>query len=253
MSILNAYYPDSEPIIKPSDLQQPILGFPKLVVGCFRPFEHLLFTYDAEEIEEAKNRIVAPVWRVNYKGCEIALFQSRVGAPVTVAGMERLRAMGAEQFLFYGYCGVLDRAITRGGILVPTAAYRDEGTSYHYAPPDDDYIEVKTARALMKILANMKLPYVTTKTWTTDAFYRETRAAMEARRAEGCGVVEMECASIMAAAQFYGIAAWQFFFAEDCLDGAAWDRRNLGHVPQDEQERWLQISLEIAHRILALQ
>jgi len=249
MSIINAYHPDSEPIIKASDLQPPIAGFPKTVVGSFKEIDPFLAPYDAQIIEEAGHRLVAPVWRVNYKGSDIALFQARVGAPVTVAAMEKLRAMGAEQFLFYGYCGVLDRDIARGGILLPTAAYRDEGTSYHYALPDESYITVPTAARLQETLTELELPYTCTKAWTTDAFYRETRAAMEARRAEGCGVVEMECAAIMAMAQFYGLPAYQFFFAEDCLDGEAWDRRNLGHVPQNEQARWLQIALEVACQI----
>ena len=45
------------------------------------------------------------------------------------------------------------------------------------------------------------LPYILGKVWTTDGFYRETRNNMEKRRAEGCIAVDMECASVMAAAQ----------------------------------------------------
>ena len=33
-------------------------------------------------------------------------------------------------------------------------------------------------------------------TWTTDAFYRETRAKVEARKRMGAVCVEMECAAV---------------------------------------------------------
>lgn len=39
---------------------------------------------------------------------EIAFFQSRVGAPACVVGFEEAVAMGAEQFVLFGSCGVLD-------------------------------------------------------------------------------------------------------------------------------------------------
>ena len=249
MSILHAYNPDSEPIINASNFYAPIEGFPKIAVGAFKAIEPLLAPYEPEEIVAASSWRV-PIWRIRYKGSDIAVFRSMVGGPITVGLMEVIRAMGAEQFLFYGSCGVLDREIATGGCILPTAAYRDEGTSYHYAPPEDDYIPVPTAAALHEILASIDFPCVTTKAWTTDAFFRETRAAMEARRAEGCGVVDMECASIMAAAQFYDFPAYQMFFAEDCLDAVEWDRRNMGNVPKSEQERCFALSLEVAYQLL---
>lgn len=56
--------------------------------------------------------------------------------------------------------------------------YRDEGVSYHYAKAAD-YLEIETAEKLMQILDAMHVPYHKTKTWTTDAFYRETKRNME--------------------------------------------------------------------------
>ena len=77
--------------------------------------------------------------------------------------------------------------------MVPTAAYRDEGTSYHYAPAAD-WIAVKNAGTVAAFMEEVGLPYVLGKTWTTDAFYRETRGNFERRKADGCVSVEMECA-----------------------------------------------------------
>ena len=150
--------------------------------------------------------------------------------------------------LYFGSCGSLDKDITAGYLLVPTAAYRDEGTSYHYAPPSD-FIEVKSADRLAEIFDELSVPYNRTKTWTTDAVYRETRDNMEKRRSEGCSVVEMECASLMAAAQFRGYEVYQYLYAADCLDGEQWDSRILGRMSDDLRESILKIALETAIRL----
>ncbi len=69
------------------------------------------------------------------------------------------------------------------------------------------------------------LPHRLVKTWTTDAPYRETQKKVESRRAEGCSVVEMETASLMAAAQFRDVIFGQVLYGGDDLSGAAWDNR----------------------------
>ncbi len=74
--------------------------------------------------------------------------------------------------------------------MVPTEAYRDEGTSYHYAPATD-YVRVKNADAVANFMEENGLPYVKGKIWTTDAFYGETIYNFEKHKADGCISVEM--------------------------------------------------------------
>jgi uridine phosphorylase len=155
---------------------------------------------------------------------------------------------GCRKFVFFGSCGVLNNGIAAKSLIVPTAAYRDEGTSYHYAAPSE-YIEVNTASRLVEILTALELPHVCGKTWTTDAIYRETRLNMEKRKADGCLTVEMECASIMAVAQFRGVEVFQFLYAADSLDEVEWDARTLGSLPQSQREQYLRIALEVAVRV----
>jgi len=251
MSILNAFNPHESPLINAAHFYQSIPNFPKLALGAFKQIEPLLTAYEHEQLAVMRPAgWNCPVWRVRYKETDIAVVHMPLGGPAAVGIMEEIRAMGAEQFLFYGSCGVLNREIAAGGIAIPTAAYRDEGTSYHYAPPDESYIAIPTTNRLHSILTALNLPCTLTKTWTTDAFFRDTPSAIAARRAEGCDVVEMECASLMAAAQFYNLPAYQMFFAEDCLDGVEWDRRNLGAVPQNELEHCFALSLEVARQIM---
>ena len=62
-------------------------------------------------------------------------------------------------------------------------------------------------------------------TWTTDALYRETRAKVERRVAEGCLTVEMEAAAFFAVAAFRGVTFGQLLYAGDDLSGEGWDGR----------------------------
>ena len=108
---------------------------------------------------------------------------------------------------------------------------------------------VETAQRLIEILEEIHIPYNTTKTWTTDAFYRETENNLKMRKNEGCGVVEMECASIMSVGQFRNKEVYQFLYAADCLDDSSWDERILGSVPSDLRERILVVAIELACRL----
>ena len=177
----------------------------------------------------------------------LCVYHTLLGGAATVALLEETFAKGAKKALFFGSCGSLDKDLTAGKLIVPTAAYRDEGVSYHYAPAAD-FIDVPTAGRLCEIFDSLQIPYAKTKTWTTDSFYRETQLNAQKRIAAGCGVVEMECASLMAAAQFRNKEAYQFLYAADSLIGE-WDRRILGAMPHDMRERIADIALEVLIRL----
>ena len=53
----------------------------------------------------------------------------------------------------------------------------------------------------------------------------------------------------MAAGQFRNVPVYQFFHADDCLDGEKWDPRTLGARPASSHEKYLKIALEIAFQL----
>ena len=250
MSIIESFDADTQAILNPSQITPRIDGFPKVAVVAFgEAFITALHSqYQPVRIGKMLACVTVPVYQIEYKNVAIALYCSPLGGPAAVGLMEEMIARGCQKFVFFGSCGVLDHTLAERSLIVPTAAYRDEGTSYHYAPPSD-YINVPTAPKLAELLHTLNLAHVCGKTWTTDAIYRETRANMEKRRGEGCITVEMECASIMAAAQFRGVATYQFFYAADSLDAPQWDARTLGRLPHDSHESLLRIALELAARV----
>ena len=151
-----------------------------------------------------------------------------IGAPMAVALLEEWRAVGFKRFIVFGTCGVLDASLAADKIILPTSALRDEGMSYHYAPASDEiaYAAADTQR-LAQILDRQGIEYTRTKTWTIDAFYRETPDKVKRRLAAGAQVVEMEAASIMAWSQFRTASVYQFFYTADYVNhmDQQWEKR----------------------------
>lgn len=251
MSIEQAFDDKSKEVISPNSMIEKLENPPQIAVVTFRQIivDTLLKNYEAKIITYYLSGDSIPVYEINYKGTRIAFYKTVIGAPSTVGVLEELHAMGIKNFLFYGECGCLSKNILEHNIIIPTEAYRDEGTSYHYMGKSD-YVEIDTYKKLEEIFKYLNIPYTLGKTWTTDALYRETRNNIQKRKEEGCICVDMECSAIMAVAKFRGIKAYQFFYAADNLDANEWDRRVLGLTDEEQRLNLLNIALEVAKNII---
>ena len=75
-----------------------------------------------------------PIYNINYNGKKIAIYKTTLGAPASVGCFEDSREIiDTDKYVMFGGSGCLNKEIARGKIMIPTEAYRDEGTSYHYA------------------------------------------------------------------------------------------------------------------------
>ena len=180
---------------------------------------------------------MSPVYCFDHSGRKYGFFRTWVGAPSCVATIEEITAiLDTDKVIHFGGAGCLDKQIARGKVMVPTEAYRDEGTSYHYAPASD-YITVKNSGAVAAFMETNGIPYVLGKTWTTDAFYRETLSNFEKRKAEGCISVEMEGSAVQAVCDFRGLEVYMFFTGGDLLDAPEWTaRRTKGQVKHTQHD-----------------
>ena len=126
----------------------PAVIEPQQVVRNIGAPEYCIFCFFAEVIEDLKQkgdlRTIAhqkwedlnrPLYEMDVGGKRIGVFQPGVGAPQAAGLMEEVIARGCRKFIACGGAGVLDRNIDVGKILIPTAAVRDEGISFHYLPP----------------------------------------------------------------------------------------------------------------------
>lgn len=240
--------PEKTAVIEPSEFYHPMENMPEALIGVFsRPLtEKYAAEFHGEVIMQYQDcNGGEPVYRcTSPNGTVFALMCMRVGAPSACGIMEEMIPHGVKKFLMLGSCGALDHAITAGHILVPYAAMRDEGTSYHYAPPAEEAVlEPACVDAVCQALEDMDVPYARVKTWTTDAFFRETRGKVEKRLKQGCSVVEMECAAMATVAAFRNVKFAQFMWAADSLSGEKWDARNLNKLGTDAGEIYMEAAI----------
>ena len=231
-------------VIEPREIVQPV-EIPEHCVICF--FGDVL-GWLAEEgrlwqaTEQRSEMGRHAVYALEHDGRSVAVLQPGIGAPFAAAFLEEVIARGCSKFVVCGGAGVLDPAIAVGHLLVPTAAIRDEGTSYHYLPPSREVAASPEAVAAIEaVLSEQGIPALRTKTWTTDAIYRETPAKVARRRAEGCLCVEMEAAALFAVAQFRGVSLGQILYAGDDVSGEIWDARQWNRHQIRERLLWLAV------------
>jgi uridine phosphorylase len=125
-----------------------------------------------------------------------------VGAPFAVLIAEELFASGCRLLLSLTSAGQITPCGPTPYFVIIDRALRDEGTSYHYAPPGDyaSAEEHLVARA-EAALKQTSQPIFVGATWTTDAPFRETADAIARARSRGILAVEMEAAALYAFAQ----------------------------------------------------
>ncbi len=238
-------------MIRPENIIQPV-DISETCVLCF-------FSEAIEKIlEEYPHRVAAyfkaesihfPVYELNYKGEKIALLQAGVGAPIAAAQIEELTALGCRKYIACGSCGVLQKEIAVGHLIIPNSAVRDEGTSYHYVEPSREIAaNARVIQVIEDTLIAQQVPYIRAKTWTTDAFYRETPLKIAQRKKEGCVTVEMEASAYMAVAQYNGVEFGQILYAGDNLGAEVWDSRSYNRRTEI-REIVLRLSLDVCIKL----
>ncbi len=220
--------PAREAMIEPARLAAP-RDVPEHCVICF--FKEVL-----DRIATERNaRVVATLnwedgahclYEIEHRGERLAFIHPGVGGPLAAGVLESSIVHGCRKFIVCGGCGVLEKGLAVGHLVVVSSAVRDEGVSYHYLPPGREVTGNPVAMsALEAVIKDRSLPYLVGKTWTTDAPYRETAAKVALRRSEGCLTVEMEAASLFAVAQFRGVTLGQVLYGGDDLSGEEWSNR----------------------------
>lgn len=166
-------------------------------------------------------------WSGGGVSAPVAVFHPGVGAPLAGHCLEQAIAGGVRQVVACGGAGALSSDFAQDMVLVVSEAVRDEGTSYHYAPPGRTIVfDARPVAVAADVLRVAAVPYLVGKSWTTDADYRETRGKIAARRAEGCVAVEMEAAALAAICAFRGVSFVQLLYSGDDLTGQDWRGRD---------------------------
>ncbi len=125
-----------------------------------------------------------------------------VGASFAVLVAEELFASGCELLISVTSAGQIVRIGDPPYFVLIEKALRDEGTSYHYLPPADlSRISPELLSMLGDVFLHAPVAVYRGATWTTDAPFRETEAAIAYCRNLGIMAVEMEAAALYAFAE----------------------------------------------------
>lgn len=132
---------------------------------------------------------------------EVGIVGCAVGAPFAVLVAEQLFASGCRLLISVTSAGQISPIGPTPYFVLIDRALRDEGTSYHYLPPAifaEAPDSVLLAAVEQELLGLTGISVHRGPTWTTDAPYRETEAAIASARDLGALAVEMEAAALYA-------------------------------------------------------
>jgi len=147
-----------------------------------------------------------------------------VGAPYAVMLMETLIAWGARKIIFSGWCGSISPDVRIGDIIIPNAAFIDEGTSKHYHADKDETASPSATLAEMTkdILRKKGLVFHEGAVWSTDAIYRETREKISYFQKKNVLAVEMELSALFTVGKFRDAEVCGILTVSDELATLTW-------------------------------
>jgi len=221
---------NSKPVISPEGMQnyQDTTDAgnknrcPESIILCYSQslMSYVKDNYDVDERKLAGGSLYSLTGLPNSVGI---LGNFGFGAPAAVTISEVLIAMGTKRIINIGVAGTLQKHVDIGDIVVCDKAIRDEGTSYHYLPPDTyAYPHTELTRRIIETLDLDARKYFTGISWTIDAPYRETIAEVSKYQEEGVLTVEMEASALFALGQHRNIEVGAIFTISDSLADLEW-------------------------------
>lgn len=122
-----------------------------------------------------------------------------VGSSYAVLVAEQLFVSGCRLLISITSAGIIRQPDNFKRFALITNAIRDEGTSYHYLPPDQpSVLNAEISDLLHTVQQEKDCPFFEAASWTTDAPYRETPSAIDNMKQQNIVCVEMEAAALYA-------------------------------------------------------
>ncbi|MDE2768613.1 MAG: nucleoside phosphorylase [Chloroflexota bacterium] len=205
------HYGDSTPVIDPESHMRELAGrgdgdalarCPALVMGGFID----PMVAPIAEATGAVDSNLKPNLRIGQlDGHRVGVANVPVGASHASTLLEELIGLGARTLLIAGATGALRPGIDVGDHVIATNALREEGTSYHYQPPEHPArADGPAARALIEAAGFSEHASHAGRVWSTDAPYREFTGKVQRYGKDGVIGVDMEASALMIVSEFRG-------------------------------------------------
>jgi DeoD family purine-nucleoside phosphorylase len=153
------------------------------------------------------------VYTGNYKGTDVTVATTGMGAPAAAIMLEELCNLGASVFIRVGSAGGLAPQLRSGDLVVATAAVREDGTSLSYLRPTFPAVSDVDLLNIVARCANDVHPGAFSGiVLSHDAFYRRLPdEELEKLRMAGVVAQEMEAGCIFIVAKCRRVRAAALF------------------------------------------
>ena len=179
----------------------------------------------------------------------VTVYRAPDPAPYAAATLEHLASAGARTALFLNGTGSLRPDVPVGSIVLPGELVREEGTSFHYAPPEatlrtDKGLNERVGKAAHSLGVAL---VAANKHWTTDAIYRETFPKVDRHRRRGVVSVEMELSALAGVAHHRGCALSALLVVTDVASRS----HTWGGTAPPEFRRGVERATRVAARVFS--
>ncbi len=148
----------------------------------------------------------------------LTVYRASEPAPYAAADLEQVISVGAKTILFLNGTGSLSPDVPVGSVVLPGELIREEGTSFHYAPPDVSLCtDLNVNEQIRGAATSLGIELKSGKHWTTDALYRETFTKVERYRRQGVLSVEMELSALAGVAYYRAVSLSALLVVTDIL------------------------------------
>jgi len=227
---LKKLFDNSRPLLNPVDLVRTFtkrtseeLALPARTIIVFS-------IGDLKRILAGRNHHLVDTWtrfRQLYaiEGTDTIIIHSSFGGPNIAALVEELSSFGVREFIIWGYCGGIGKAVNLGDIIIVEGALREDGVSYHYIKDTDgeDTDSFIYTDWLNKWEGQVEdRGFYKGLIWSCDAIYRETKDKVIKYRNMGISAVEMEAASFYAVCKYRRVKGIAFLVVSDLLNDKGW-------------------------------
>jgi len=194
---------------------------PRIVLICYQQstLNYLLDHYaDMRVCDDFSNLYLMADGRVGILG------GWGVGAPALSIKMEELIVLGVEKFLAVGTAGTLMDRHLIGDFIIAPKALAEDGVAHLYLK-EGCYAEADNQMfsAWNEFTENHSLPnFHEAASWSFSAIFKETPADVSRVIKQGCGVVEMEAATLYAIGREKGVQTLSLFVISDSITEEKW-------------------------------
>lgn len=174
------------------------------------------------------------------------------GASALAGYLEQLIVLGVKKFIAIGTAGALMHQYAIGDFILPSKALAEDGVSHLYLPKKEKFAEAQESMLLAWESfrnSNQLGHFHNTYSWSFPAIFRETPKDIKRVAKLGCGVVEMEAATLYAIGQLKNVSTLSLFVVSDSISLTEWIPHIKGPVVRNNLHLLADWSLEFCKMI----